>query len=226
MAVESSSGSGGKQGYKNAVVESDSINLISMLKGEKDIRELATQVESIEFAFVPRTCNRAVHSVASFVNRMTGYNRWGFLFFEFLFNILTEDVNSAIRVGSKNRKPKKTEQRPKKLNRKCKIGPNQIWFSSVPFMGFGNRTEPKYRQNDVRPATCLTHLTDATLSHSQSLTHVTRDPRVTHDFLSPFRVSSLDPQIPSFARLVSHPVTLVMRCADFFFFFNFIGYDL
>ncbi|RXH82207.1 hypothetical protein DVH24_036548 [Malus domestica] len=37
-------------------------------------------------------------------------------------------------------------------------------------------------------------------SHSQSLTPVTRDPRATYDFLSPFRVSSLDPQIPSFAR--------------------------
>ncbi|RXH92973.1 hypothetical protein DVH24_011997 [Malus domestica] len=53
------------------------------------------------------------------------------------------------------------------------------------------------------PATCdLSHIS-LTPSHSQSLTPVTRDPRATHDFLSPFRVSSLDPQIPSFARGVS-----------------------
>lgn len=67
-----------EKGYQKVIVETNAANLVKMLQEENDVaatiegtlfdvKQLAKQLESIEFNYAPRRCNGTAHSVASFV---------------------------------------------------------------------------------------------------------------------------------------------------------------
>ncbi|KAM1773057.1 hypothetical protein ACFX12_042592 [Malus domestica] len=94
-------------GFDDVIIESDAKTIILMLRKEValdfsiecilgDIEVLAQRLKSVTFAFVPRECNRAGHSVAKYVfNEGRAFN-WDCIGPAFLFNFLAHDVNISI----------------------------------------------------------------------------------------------------------------------------------
>ena len=90
-------------------MESDNKGLIQMLKKEivadvdleiyvHDIWQMASLFQLVRFCFTPRQCNRATYSIAAYVVKHGGRFGWDELGPEFLFNVLAEDANVAIRI--------------------------------------------------------------------------------------------------------------------------------
>ncbi|CAL2239591.1 unnamed protein product [Prunus armeniaca] len=90
-------------------IESDSMQLIQMLRGERqvdvaveamvfDIKVLAGRLQQVVFLATPRQCNKAAHEVAAFVSRVGGNHIWDQVWPEWIFDILASDVNLAIRL--------------------------------------------------------------------------------------------------------------------------------
>lgn len=63
-----------------------------------DIQQLVSQFIQVIFVFAPLRCNQAAHarSLVSFLDRR-GSHVWDYVGTEWLFNILTVDVNLSIR---------------------------------------------------------------------------------------------------------------------------------
>ncbi|XP_070679305.1 uncharacterized protein [Malus domestica] len=96
-------------GYADVEIESDSQVIISMLNGKygvdstlecyiHDIGQLVSQLQEVRFGFIKWNGNAAMHVVASYVASHGGVFRWDAIGPEFLFNVLTEDVNIPIRI--------------------------------------------------------------------------------------------------------------------------------
>ncbi|CAL2238019.1 unnamed protein product [Prunus armeniaca] len=90
-------------------IESDSMQLIQMLRGERqvdvaveamvfDIKVLAGRLQQVVFLATPRQCNKVAHEVAAFVSRVGGNHIWDRMWPEWIFDILASDVNLAIRL--------------------------------------------------------------------------------------------------------------------------------
>lgn len=58
---------------------------------------IASQIDDVKFLFVQRSGNLVAHSVASFVALHGGFYLWDAIGLDFLFNIIVEDVNIAIK---------------------------------------------------------------------------------------------------------------------------------
>ena len=96
-------------GKVKLVVESDSKGLVQMLKKDitadvnievyiQDIWRMANSFQLVRFFFTPRHCNRAAHSIQTYVVKHGGIFGWDELGPEFLFNILAEYANVTIRI--------------------------------------------------------------------------------------------------------------------------------
>ncbi|KAM1118763.1 hypothetical protein PS1_043450 [Malus domestica] len=94
-------------GFDNVVIESDALVFIQMLKKEStpdysiecilgDIELLVQRLTSVMFSFVPRESNRAAYSVAKFAFQKGSDFLWDCIGPEFMFNVLTHDVNIYI----------------------------------------------------------------------------------------------------------------------------------
>ncbi|KAM1852989.1 hypothetical protein ACFX14_009013 [Malus domestica] len=90
-------------------VESDSQVIIQMLNGEYVINAtlecfihaiglLVSQLGRVKFVFFKWNGSAAAHAVASYVASHRGAFRWNAFGPEFLFNILTKDINVSIRI--------------------------------------------------------------------------------------------------------------------------------
>ncbi|KAM2298109.1 hypothetical protein TB2_000086 [Malus domestica] len=91
------------------MVESDSNGLVQCLNKEAmvdvslevylhDIWRMMRFFQLVKFCFTPRQCNRVAYSVAAYVVKHGERFGWDELGPEFLFNVLAEDANVAIRI--------------------------------------------------------------------------------------------------------------------------------
>lgn len=96
-------------GLSKLEVESDSLQIIRMLYGEWkidiavetiifDIKQLVEQFQHCVFLYTSRYCNKTSHKIAAFVSRIGSIHIWDELWSEWIFDILTSDVNLTIRL--------------------------------------------------------------------------------------------------------------------------------
>ncbi|BFG21655.1 hypothetical protein CerSpe_079290 [Prunus speciosa] len=96
-------------GFKEIVIESDSKEIITMLRKETvvgvevesivfNIQTLAYRLDRVIYMHTSCSCNRTAHLVASFVSKQRGTHFWVLVCPNWLFNCLAEDVNVFVRL--------------------------------------------------------------------------------------------------------------------------------